>query len=122
MQVDRVCYTVVSYHGITFVTIDNPTVYLSGARVSISPIVVPRLQRIVCDRIPWSMYSTHIMLTCRKQLPISIEVFHFLNFKRAKDKGPYHNTFVNYHINEDLLGQPYHNFDNYVTMKSPCRY
>ena len=32
-----------------------------------------------------------------KQLPISIEVFHFLNFKRAKDKGPYHNTFLNYH-------------------------
>ena len=31
------------HHGITFVTIHNPAVYLSGARVSISPTVVPRL-------------------------------------------------------------------------------
>ena len=30
-------------HGITFVTIHNPAVYLSGARVSISPTLVPRL-------------------------------------------------------------------------------
>lgn len=30
----------------------------------------------------------------QKHLPILIEVFRFLNFKRAKDKGPYHNTFV----------------------------
>ena len=66
-----------------------------------------------------------------KQLPISIEVFHFLNFKRAKDKGPYHNTFANYHTvhlrsliqNSNnyirtsrllVLDSPYHNFDNYV--------
>ena len=31
------------HHGITFVTIHNPAVYLSGARVSISPTLVPRL-------------------------------------------------------------------------------
>ena len=32
-----------THHGITFVTIHNPAVYLSGARVSISPTLVPRL-------------------------------------------------------------------------------
>ena len=32
------------HHGITFVTIHNPAVYLSGARVSISPTLVPRLK------------------------------------------------------------------------------
>ena len=31
------------HDGITFVTIHNPAVYLSGARVSISPTLVPRL-------------------------------------------------------------------------------
>ena len=31
------------HHGITFVTIHNPAIYLSGARVSISPTLVPRL-------------------------------------------------------------------------------
>ena len=31
------------HHGITFVTIHNPAVYLSGARVSLSPTLVPRL-------------------------------------------------------------------------------
>ena len=31
------------HHGITFVTIHNPAVYLSGASVSISPTLVPRL-------------------------------------------------------------------------------
>ena len=31
------------HYGITFVTIHNPAVYLSGARVSISPTLVPRL-------------------------------------------------------------------------------
>ena len=31
------------HHGITFETIHNPAVYLSGARVSISPTLVPRL-------------------------------------------------------------------------------
>ena len=31
------------HHGITFVTIHNLAVYLSGARVSISPTLVPRL-------------------------------------------------------------------------------
>ena len=31
------------HNGITFVTIHNPAVYLSGARVSISPTLVPRL-------------------------------------------------------------------------------
>ena len=31
------------HHGITFVTIHNPAVYFSGARVSISPTLVPRL-------------------------------------------------------------------------------
>ena len=31
------------HHGITFVIIHNPAVYLSGARVNISPTVVPRL-------------------------------------------------------------------------------
>ena len=31
------------HHGITFVTIHNSAVYLSGARVSISPTLVPRL-------------------------------------------------------------------------------
>ena len=31
------------HHGISFVTIHNPAVYLSGARVSISPTLVPRL-------------------------------------------------------------------------------
>ena len=31
------------HHGMTFVTIHNPAVYLSGARVSISPTLVPRL-------------------------------------------------------------------------------
>ena len=35
------------HHGITFVTIHNPAVYLSGARVSISPTLVPRLIGIV---------------------------------------------------------------------------
>ena len=31
------------HHEITFVTMHNPAVYLSGARVSKSPTVVPRL-------------------------------------------------------------------------------
>ena len=31
------------HHGITFVSIHNPAVYLSGARVSISPTLVSRL-------------------------------------------------------------------------------
>ena len=31
------------HHGIIFVMIHNPAVYLSGARVSISPTLVPRL-------------------------------------------------------------------------------
>ena len=31
------------HYRITFVTIHNPAVYLSGARVSISPTLVPRL-------------------------------------------------------------------------------
>ena len=31
------------HYGITFVTIHNPAVYLSGARVSIIPTLVPRL-------------------------------------------------------------------------------
>ena len=31
------------HHGITFVTIHNPAVYLSDARVIISPTLVPRL-------------------------------------------------------------------------------
>ena len=34
------------HHGITFVTIHIPAVYLSGARVSISPTLVPRLYRL----------------------------------------------------------------------------
>ena len=33
----------------------------------------------------------------KEQLPILIEIFQCLNFKRAKNKGPCHNTFVNYH-------------------------
>ena len=32
-----------------------------------------------------------------QQHPISIEVYQFLNFKRAKDKHPYQTTFVMYH-------------------------
>ena len=32
------------HYGITFVTIHNLAVYLSGARVSISPTLVPRLK------------------------------------------------------------------------------
>ena len=31
------------HHGITFATIHNPAVYISGARVSISPTLVSRL-------------------------------------------------------------------------------
>ena len=34
-------------HGITFVTIQNPAVYLSGARVSKTPTVVPRLLTVM---------------------------------------------------------------------------
>ena len=34
------------HHGTTFVTIQNPAVYLSGARVSISPTLVPRLYMV----------------------------------------------------------------------------
>ena len=36
------------HHGITFVTIHNPAVYLWGARVSISPTLVPQLY----DQLP----------------------------------------------------------------------
>ena len=39
------------HHGITFVTIHNPAVYLSGARVSISPTLVPRLKVSFSGRI-----------------------------------------------------------------------
>ena len=39
------------HHGITFVTMHNPAVYLSGARVSISPTLVPRLLGIA-SQIP----------------------------------------------------------------------
>ena len=34
------------HHGITFVTIHNPALYLSGARVSISPTLIPRHKQI----------------------------------------------------------------------------
>ena len=34
------------HYEITFVTIHNPAVYLSGARVSISPILLPRLEKV----------------------------------------------------------------------------
>ena len=37
------------HHEITFVTIHNPAVYLSGASVSISPTLVPRLLGISCQ-------------------------------------------------------------------------
>ena len=43
MQVDRVCYTVVSDTPLNFATIQNPAIYLSGARVSIFSTLVPRL-------------------------------------------------------------------------------
>ena len=37
------------HHRITFATIQNPAVYLSGARVSIFSTLVPRLVNIVCN-------------------------------------------------------------------------
>ena len=43
------------HHGITFVTIHNPAVFLSGARVSISPTLVPRLIRIA------AIYANHLL-------------------------------------------------------------
>ena len=43
------------------------------------------------------MFFTYLNLLLLKQHPISIEVFQFLNFKRAKDKHPYQTTFVMYH-------------------------
>ena len=49
MQVNRVCYTVVS-------DIQNPAVYLSGARVSIFSSLVPRL--VVVDSL---FYVSHIV-------------------------------------------------------------
>ena len=39
------------HHGITFVTMHNPAVYLSGARVSISPTLVPRLVSILPNEL-----------------------------------------------------------------------
>ena len=47
------------HHGITFVTIHNPAVYLSGARVSISPTLVPRLLGIGCFQNSQELY--HLM-------------------------------------------------------------
>ena len=38
------------HHRITFATIQDPAVYLSGARVSIFSTLVPRLSRLVTDR------------------------------------------------------------------------
>ena len=43
------------HYGITFVTIRNPAVFLSGARVSISPTLVPRLIRIA------AIYANHLL-------------------------------------------------------------
>ena len=47
------------HHGITFVTIHNPAVYLSGARVSISPTLVPRL-KIVSEIIARTVDHLHV--------------------------------------------------------------
>ena len=41
------------HHGITSVTIHNPAVYLLGARVSISPTLVPRLLISIIHRLVW---------------------------------------------------------------------
>ena len=41
------------HHRITFVTMQNPAVYLSGARVSIFPTLVPRLIVPIMPRSLW---------------------------------------------------------------------
>ena len=43
------------HHGISFVTIHNPAVYLLGARVSISPTLVPRLLDTCIRQNNWTM-------------------------------------------------------------------
>ena len=49
------------HYGITFVTIHNPAVYLSGARVSISTTLVPRL-RMVLDSVDRSIINRKITI------------------------------------------------------------
>ena len=44
MQFDRVCYTVIADAPWNYIcTIQNPAVHLSGARIRLSPTLVPRL-------------------------------------------------------------------------------
>ena len=48
MQFDRVCYTVISDTPWNYLsTIQNPAVYLSGARIRLSPTLVPRLLSVI---------------------------------------------------------------------------
>ena len=48
------------HYGITFVAIHNPAVYLSGARVSISPTLVPRLNGFAPSRN--RAFAVHFMI------------------------------------------------------------
>ena len=63
------------HHGITFVTIHNPAVYLSGARVSISPTLVPRL----CWRKVIVVFNVctyvSVFVTFRKNVLCSLIIF-----------------------------------------------
>ena len=47
------------HHRITFATIQNPAVYLSGARVSIFSTLIPRL---ILTRTVWSVVVGHVVL------------------------------------------------------------
>ena len=47
------------HHRISFETMQNPAVYLSGARVSIFSTLVPRLPTMVCP-----IELVHIMTIC----------------------------------------------------------
>ena len=60
------------HHGITFVTIHNPAVYLSGARVSISPTLVPRLYVVKNKDVNLSLRSLSAPLFCMGKTQVSL--------------------------------------------------
>ena len=65
------------HHGITFATIHNPAVYLSGARVRIFSTLVPRLN--VNFRILKNQYLTEVFLNFEEALKFQAL---FLSIKR----------------------------------------
>ena len=56
------------HHGITFVTIHNLAVYLSGARVSISPTLVPRLTSYVAKTKALKLICVFVFAYAKKPI------------------------------------------------------